>query len=130
MLDTNILLLIADGFPVLEEIEEQVAFKPEYIVIAQTLKELETIGGREGGLMKKKCELAIKIARERCKIVDHKPDEFRDADDAILDYATSYNAAIATNDRELRRRAREKGLSEIYLREESQRIVVEGLIEY
>ncbi|MEM4660167.1 MAG: 30S processome protein Utp24, partial [Thermosphaera sp.] len=59
-----------------------------------------------------------------------KPDEFRDADDAILDYATSYNAAIATNDRELRRRAREKGLSEIYLREESQRIVVEGLIEY
>lgn len=130
MLDTNILLLIADGFPVLEEIEEQVAFKPEYIVLAQTLKELETIGGREGGLMKKKCELAIKIARERCKIVDYKPDEFRDADDAILDYATSYNAAIATNDRELRRRAREKGLSEIYLREESQRIVVEGLIEY
>lgn len=124
------MLLIAKGLPVLEEIEEQIAFKPEYIVLTQSLKELEALGKRESGLMKKKCELAIKIALEKCKIVDHKPEEFRDADDAILDYAVVNNAAVATNDKELRRRAREKGLSEIYLREESQRIIVEGLLEY
>ncbi len=123
------LLLMAEGFPLLEMIEEQTAFKPECIVLTHSLRELETIGEREGGLMKRKCELAARIAREKCRIVEYRED-LKSTDDAIIEYALSNNAAVASNDKELRRRAREKGLSEIYLREESRRIVVEGLLEY
>ncbi|QOR94472.1 30S processome protein Utp24 [Thermosphaera chiliense] len=123
------LLLMAEGFPLLEMIEEQVAFKPECVVLTHSLRELEAIGEREGGLMRKKCGLAARIAREKCRIVEYRED-LKNTDDAIIEYAVLNNAAVASNDKELRRRAREKGLSEVYLREESRRIVIEGLLEY
>lgn len=51
-------------------------------------------------------------------------------DDALLRYALENNAIVATSDRELRRKLREHGVPEIYLREESMRIDIEGAFSF
>ena len=125
ILDTNMLMLIAEGVNVFEQIEEKLAIKPRYIVLKPVMKELEKLASSGKPGIARKALFAKQIAEKYCEIVDVEKEG--NVDDIILEYAREHNAAVATNDRELRRKLREKGIPEIYIREESMRIDIEGL---
>ncbi|MET1160730.1 MAG: PIN domain-containing protein, partial [Thermoprotei archaeon] len=123
VMDTNMLMLIGEGINVFEQIEEKLAIKPDYVVLKHILKELEKLSRSNSPIIRRRAKLAIQVAREKCRVVDF--DDNLDTDTAIIEYALKTGAAVATNDRELRRKLREKGIPEIYLREESMRIDIE-----
>lgn len=127
LLDTNMLLLIANGINVFEQIEEKTLAKPEYIVLKPVIEELEKIMNKGTPSLRRKAGFALEIARKFCKIVDIKTRPGEKVDDLLIRYAAENNAAVATNDRELRKKLREIGIPEIYLREEGMIIEVEGL---
>ncbi len=125
VLDTNMLLLIASGLNIFEQIEEKLAIKPVYTVIKPVLRELEKLAKSSKPSIKKRALLALEIVKKYCRVVDVEYCER--VDDAIIEYAEKHCVAVATNDRDLRKRLRERGIPEIYLREEGMRIDVEGL---
>ncbi|OYT37940.1 MAG: 30S processome protein Utp24 [Desulfurococcales archaeon ex4484_58] len=127
LLDTNMLLLIADGINVFEQIEEKLAIKPEYIVLKPVIKELEKLIASNKPSIKRKALFALRIVREYCREADVEVNPNETVDDTLIKYAKKHGAAVATNDKELRRRLREEGIPEIYIREESMRIDIEGL---
>jgi len=130
LLDTNMLLLMARGVRVLELIEEKMLTKPRYIVITPVYNELVKIASSGKPSLSRMARLALDIVSKYCELVEYPVKPGEKVDDAILRYALENNVVVATSDRELRRRLREHGLPEIYLREESWRIEVEGVPSY
>lgn len=126
LLDTNMLILIASGVNVFEQIEERLAIKPEYVVLKPIVRELESLASEGGAGVGKKARLALEIANKCCRVVDV-DSSYSDIDDLIIEYAERHRAAVATNDRDLRKKLRARGIPEIYLREEKMMVEVEGL---
>lgn len=126
--DTNMLLLISEGVQVFSQIEEELETRPVYIVITPVLEELQRLASSGPPLLSKKARFAIEIAKKYCAIVDYPLREGESVDDCLVRFAIEHNAIVATNDKELRRKLRERGLPEIYLREESMRLEFEGYI--
>lgn len=126
LLDTNMLMLMASGVPVLEHIEEELETKPRFVVIKPVYEELVRIVNTSKGLVRKHAQLALEFVNRFCEVVDYDLREAESVDDAIVNYAIENKAIVATNDKALRKRLRELGIPEAYFREESRRIKVEG----
>jgi len=127
LLDTNMLLLIANGINVFDQIEEKLETRPIYIVLKPVIRELEKLAKKPQPSISKKAKFALEIAKKYCKIIEVETVPGEKVDDVILRYASEHGVAVATNDKELRKRLRTHGIPEIYLREEGMIIEVEGL---
>lgn len=125
-LDTNVLLMIADGVRVFDHIEEELETRPEYLVITPVLDELKKLATTGSIALSRKASLALRAVELYCKVVDYPLHPGEKVDDALVRFASETGAIVATNDKELRAKLRERGLSEIYLREESMRMRFEG----
>ena len=81
-------------------------------VVAEIKSNLEKAGRVESRLFKVALDLT-----ERCRIVEVDPQfkEFK-VDDQLLEHAVATNGVLATNDRELRNRAIERGVPVLLLR--------------
>ncbi len=128
VLDTNMLMTVARGINVFEQIEDIIDTKPDYIVLTPIIKELEKLAKSSKPSISKPARLALEIARMYCKVVNIDIKNMP-TDDLILYYAKENKCGVATNDRELRKKLRREGIPEIYLREEKMMVDVEG-IEY
>ncbi|RLG81712.1 MAG: 30S processome protein Utp24 [Thermoprotei archaeon] len=128
VLDTNMLMLISSGINIFDQIEEKLAIKPRYVVLTQVIEELEKLAKKGKPATRKKAKFALEIVERYCKIVNtNTGTEYKSVDEAILEYALRKGAIVATNDKELRRKLRENCIPEIYIREESMRINIEGI---
>jgi len=125
VLDTNMLLLLADGINIFEQIEEKLAIKPEYIVLKPVYMELKKLAENPLKKIGRKARFVLSIIDKYCEIVDVESN--KPVDDLIVEYAVENHAAVASNDRKLREKLRARGIPEIYLREEKMMIEVEGL---
>ncbi|MCY0868508.1 MAG: 30S processome protein Utp24 [Desulfurococcus sp.] len=130
LLDSNMLILMASGIPILDQIEEKLLTRPAYIVITPVLNELAKLASTGKPSIARKAKLALDIASRYCEIHEYELKPGESVDDALLRYALENNAIVATSDRELRRKLREHGVPEIYLREESMRIDIEGAFSF
>lgn len=126
LVDTNMLLLAASGINIFEQIENKLLVKPEFIVLKPVVNELEKLSLNEKISISKKAKLALELVRKFCRVVDVELG-YTSIDDLILEYADRNKLAVATCDRELRRKLRSRGIPEIYLREEKMMIEIEGL---
>jgi len=117
VLDSNMLLAIAEGINVFDRIEEKLLSKPDYIIIQPVLDELEKLTRSQSPKTAKKARLALEIAEKYCIFDRYDYDKGKDVDDLIIEYAEKYNVVVATNDRELKKKLRKKGIPQIYLRE-------------
>ncbi len=122
VLDSNMLLAVAEGINVFDRIEEKLLTKPDYIVIQPVLDELEKLTRSQSPKTAKKARLALEIAEKYCVFDKYNYDKKKDVDDLIIEYAEKNSVVVATNDRELKKKLRKKGIPQIYLREH-------GLIE-
>jgi len=119
-------MLLAEGIDFFSLIEEELGLKPTYIVLGNVIEELLNIG-RLNPYVARRIDFILGIIRKKC-LIDNSKINIKDTDEALIEYALSSKAAVATNDRELRRKLRELGIPEIYLREESRRVGIEGLV--
>lgn len=125
LLDTNFILLLADGIDFFNMIEEKLDVKPIYIVLNIVVDELVELS-KQNPSMAKKVDFVLNIIKDKC-VFENTLIEVEDVDEALIEYALAFKAAVATNDKELRKRLRKLGIPEIYLREESRRVSIEGL---
>lgn len=126
VLDTNMLMLAADGIRVFEDIEEQLETKPRYVVLKPVYDELISLAQTAPPSIRRRARLALELVHKFCEVVNFEDPSSRSADEAILKYALLKRAIVASSDKELRSRARKLGLPEAYFREESRRVVIEG----
>ena len=117
ILDTNFLTVpVQFGVDVFSEAERVLERSVEFIVLESVVNEIKA--KLEGA--KKTESRMFKVALdlvERCKIVE--PNQsMKDSmvDDQLLEYTVSVGGVLATNDRELRERAAEKGIPVLMLR--------------
>ncbi|MEM2025065.1 MAG: PIN domain-containing protein, partial [Desulfurococcaceae archaeon] len=101
VLDTNMLILMASGVPLLDYIESALETKPEYVVLKPVYDELLKISNKEGSLDARRALFAIKIVEEYCKVLPYDLGGQESVDDAIIKFAVENKAIVATNDRAL-----------------------------
>ncbi|MEM1513471.1 MAG: PIN domain-containing protein [Candidatus Thermoplasmatota archaeon] len=83
------------------------------IVPRSVVEEIEKIA-EKGGETGRAAQLALSIIKKRCfRVVETE----RKGDDGVIETAIKTEAAILTNDKELKKKAKELKLTVIYLRE-------------
>ncbi len=95
------------------EIERLVQISFEIVVPQIVLDELRRLSEKESQSIKQKAKLALELANRFVKIESNTNCH---ADEEILRLALEKEAIVATNDTELRKRLREKGIVVISLR--------------
>lgn len=126
VLDTNMVMLMASGVPVLDHIEEELEAKPRFVVIRPVYEELVKIANSTTGTTRKQALFALELINRFCDVIDYELRDNETVDNAIVRYALEKGAIVATNDRALRKKLREHGIPEAYFREEGRRVKVEG----
>ena len=122
VIDTNFIAVPAQfNIDIFSEAERILERKLEFVVISTALEEIE----RKLSNPKNKTEARhFKVAKaliDRCKVVG--PEGLiseASVDDQILAYAKENNGVLATNDRELKKKARDSGVPVLMLRGKKQ----------
>jgi len=129
IVDTNFMTVPAEpGVDVFSEIERLVEGRVRFVVLASVVQEIES---RMSGPSHKGGVTKFRVAKDllnRCEVItlDSRPERLS-VDDQLLQYAPSVRGAIATNDRQLRTRARSLGIPVFTLRAKK-RVMLEGSI--
>ena len=100
--------------------------KYEPIMLSTTLQELRKIAQEGTPKLRKQAAMALKLA-EKCRVFDVKRKRDETNDDVVMRIAVQWRSPVATNDREMRRRLRERNLPVIFLRGEN-RLELEGAL--
>ena len=113
IIDTNGLMIPGQfGVDIFSELE-RLGFD-SYLVPKASVKELEKIYAEARGKDKAAANIALSLL-ERCTVIDRNGH----ADDIILDLAAGADAAVLTNDIELKKRLCSKGVTIVHLREKT-----------
>lgn len=117
ILDTNFLTVPAQfGVDVFSEAERVLERSVEFILLESVVDEIKAKLEKSGKTESRMFRIALDLT-ERCKVVDIEQ-SMKDSlvDDQLLEYAVSVGGILATNDRELRERAADRGVPVLILR--------------
>jgi len=127
ILDSNFLFVPAQfKIDVFEELTSLLNQRFEPILLSSTYQELQTMAEKGSPSRRKQATLALKLA-EKCRLVNVEKGTGETNDDLLLRIAAEWKSPIATNDRELRRKLRARGIPVIFLRGKS-RLELEGAL--
>ena len=119
ILDTNFLLIPAQfGIDVFTEIPKICEGRPKLAIFDKSIDELKAIIRKEKGKPKKEAELTLKLINSLLKNnkLNIIPAKIAYIDEEILNKANK-NTIIATQDLELRKKLRKKGVKTIIMRQ-------------
>ncbi len=127
LLDTNFLLMMARGLVAPSLIGDALKVSYTLATSSAVVEELERLASR-GDLRAREASFALSLL-ERLGVMVIRSAE-RSADKSLVDIATRLKGegarvAVATSDRELRRRLREAGVATLYYREEGSIVELE-----
>lgn len=117
ILDTNFLTVPAQfGVDVFSEAERVLERGVEFILLESVIDEIRVKLEKSGKTERRMFRIALDLTK-RCKIVEI-DQSMKDSlvDDQLLEYAASVSGVLATNDRELKERAAERGVPVLILR--------------
>jgi rRNA-processing protein FCF1 len=117
ILDTNFLTVPAQfGVDVFSEAERVLERSVEFILLESVVDEIKAKLEKSGKTESRMFRIALDLT-ERCKVVEIEQ-SMKDSlvDDQLLEYAVSVGGILATNDRELRERAADRGVPVLILR--------------
>ena len=119
LLDTKFLLIPAQfNVDIFSEIQRICYFKYEVFIMDKSLKELDNIVKNQKGAQKEAAKLAISLVDfKKINIIKSETDKY--VDDALLELSDPEDTLIATQDKELKERAKAKGLKVITLKQKS-----------
>ena len=125
-MDTNALLIPGTfGIDIYEELEDMGYL--EIIIPESVIKELEALSKSEKGRTRKAAQIGYQLVLQHLQLADSRSrsrvfierkgrDTNRDTDSEIIRMAKMRDAAVLTNDAELRRRLRQEGIPTVFLR--------------
>ena len=126
ILDSNFLFIPSqfrlDIFEALSSLLNQ-RFNP--ILLSPTLKELRRLAKTGSPKKRKQALFALTLAEKYCTVVQVEKDLRETHDDVLVRVASEWKCPIATNDRDLRKRLRRRGIPVIFLRQR-RRLELEG----
>ncbi|MBW2976475.1 nucleotide-binding protein [Candidatus Woesearchaeota archaeon] len=122
LLDTNFLLIPWQfKVDIFTQIDKIAAFNYKLFVLDKTLDELKKIIEAQKGAEKEAAKIALKlIAIKRIGMI--KTQSNKKTDDLILDIASKNSFIVATQDKELRSRLKEKNVKVIILRQKKRAV--------
>jgi len=127
ILDSNFLFVPSQfQVDVFEELAKLLNQRFEPVLLSPTYNELLKMAEKGSPSRRKQASLALKLA-ENCRVIDVEKIWEETNDDVILRIASEWKSPVATNDRELRRRLRDRGIPVIFLRGKS-RLELEGAL--
>ena len=113
VIDTNVLMYsFLEKVDVFSQLRE-LGFKKFYVP-SKVVEELERLKISLTGKERLASKFALRLIERNCKVVDV---EARGTDLALIELARSKNCVLITNDKNLRRMAKESGVRVGYLRE-------------
>jgi len=127
VVDTNFLLMMAQGVVAPSSLNDAINASYELVTTDAVVKELETMSKRED-LLAREAGFALKLLeRLGVQVLRGKADS---ADESILTLAKELvqsgdRVVVATNDKNLRRSIRRLGVPTLYLREEGLRLEID-----
>lgn len=122
LLDTNFILIpFQFNVDIFEELNRLLDVKYEILIPKKVIEELKNIAESSKGRAKRDARSALEIAKK----FEYVEDSGKDADDAIMSLAHE-DSIICTNDKVLKRKARNKKIPVIYLRQKN-KLEIEGL---
>ena len=125
ILDSNFLFVPAQfKIDVFEGLMNLVNQRFEPVLLSSTFQELRSMAEKGSPSRRKQASLALKLAK-KCRLVNIEKGAGETNDDVILRIATQWKSPVATNDRELRRKLRNRDIPVIFLRGKS-RLEFEG----
>jgi hypothetical protein len=126
--DSNFLLIQSQfRINIYEELEKILNRKIEKIVISPVYEELQRLSKRKKIKERKNALMTLQFIKN-FDIVNVERLQKESVDDLIIRLAKKWNSPVATNDKELRRSLRNRGIAVIYLRQKS-RLEIEGMIK-
>jgi len=127
ILDSNFLFVPTQfQVDIFEELAKLLNQRFEPVLLSTTYNELLKMAEEGSPSRRKQASLALKLA-ENCRVIDVEKSWEETTDDVILRIAAEWKSPVATNDRELRKKLRNKGVSVIFLRGKS-RLELEGTV--
>ena len=127
ILDVNFLFIPSKfRIDIFEQLERLVNQRFEPVLLSPTLRELQIMAERGSPSMRKQASLALSLAK-KCRQIKAERKTGETSDDVILRMAVEWKSPVATNDRELRRKLRDRDIPVIFLRGKS-RLELEGVL--
>ena len=127
ILDANFLFIpIQFNIDIFDELERILNRRFVSIVLSSTVKELKGLTESKSLKTQKQAENALKLV-EKCEFVSVKKNCNETFDDVIVRISTEWKCAVATNDRILRKRLRQKAVPVVYMRQKK-RLELEGSV--
>jgi uncharacterized protein len=126
ILDSNALFVPLNlKIDIFEEVRRLLNRNIEFILLSPVKHELELLASKDSPKTRREAFYALQLA-QKCKFVavNSKGEMI---DDVIVRVAKSWNSAVFTNDRVLKKRLRDISVPVIYVRQKS-RLDVDGLI--
>ncbi|MCW4023314.1 MAG: PIN domain-containing protein [archaeon] len=110
---------------IFEELTNLLNKRYEPILLSSTKMELEGLA-QSNPKIQNQALLALKFA-EKCRFVSVEKRPNETYDDVVVRVAAEWKCPVATNDKEMKQRLREKGVATIFLRQK-QRLAMEGTV--
>lgn len=119
ILDANFLMVPAQfGVDIFEGMTPLLNRKPEPIILTPTYRELQKLAASKHPKRRLEARLALKLA-EKCRMVKAEPGADETVDDLIVRLAKKWKWAVATNDRELRKKLKKSMVPVVFLRQKT-----------
>ncbi|MCW4016495.1 MAG: nucleotide-binding protein [Candidatus Bathyarchaeota archaeon] len=126
ILDANFFFVPSQfNLDIFEELANLLNRRFEPVLLSSTQKELEGLA-HSSPKVNKQALLALRFA-EKCSFVSAEKVLTESYDDVIVRVASEWSCPVATNDKELRKRLREKGVPVIFLRQK-RRLEMDGAV--
>jgi uncharacterized protein len=109
-----------------DDLEQILERRIELVLLSHVKRELATLATKRSPSTKKNAEYALKLA-EKCTYIEIETPLSQPTDDAIVNAAKEWKAAVFTNDRQLRKRLRDISVPVIYVRQKSH-LAIDGMI--
>lgn len=129
ILDTNFITIPAQfRVDIFSEAQRILEKRLEFVLLVSVVEEINTrFTEAESKSERRKFKIAKDLI-DRCKIIDvTEGGKLTPVDDQLLDYAASVNGVLATNDKELRRKAHERRIPVLVLRGKKH-LMLEGIV--
>ncbi len=106
------------GFNLTFELDRVFPEKRKLVVLKPVFDELSKLNKSGKKKVEKEAQIALFFVDKECEIWDTDYDH-KNIDFILLEYGERYNGVIATNDKQLKRLARKKGLQTVFIRNQT-----------
>jgi len=127
IVDSNFLFIPSQfKIDIFEELMNLLNQRFEPVLFSSTFQELRSMAEKGSPKRRKQASLALELAK-KCHLVNIEKGAGETNDDMILRIAAQWKSPVATNDRELRMKLRNRNIPVIFLRGKS-RLALEGAL--